>query len=305
MILPDACRRLACASLAVLGLFTSSATGRAQAPLEFATEGEAVWVDVYVSRGDAAVQGLTVDDFEVRDNGLPQAVELVSSDAARLHVIVAVDRSQSMAGAPLEEARAAARALLEALDEADRVTLVAFDYRIDLLAGPAASRTAALQALAGLTARGPTALRDALYVALELASPEAGRPVVLILSDGLDGLSVVGEPDLLAVARGSEAAVYAFLRRGDAVPALERLCAETGGRALHARPGSQLASAFVAVLNEAQNRYVLRFSPTDASPGWHALDVRLAPRHEGLRVRSRRGYERIVRPAAGYSTGSS
>lgn len=280
------------AALLVTGSLAAAAIAVAQPPPVFPTRSEVVYVDAYVTRGGRPVRDLRAGDFEVRDRGRLQRVELVSSEAAHLHVVMALDRSQSMVGAPLEHAREAARAFLAGLRDDDRVTLLAFDYRIDLLDGPAGPPAAAARALDGLKAQGQTALRDALYVALELAAPEAGRPVVVAFSDGLDASSVVDEDDLLRAARAADASVYAVSGTPAGAAALGPLCAETGGRVLEARPGPRLQAAFADVLKEIKDRYVLGFSPTDPGAGWHALEVRLRAGRRGAEVRARRGYER-------------
>ncbi len=250
-------------ALLAVGSLATGPTVAAQSPPVFPTRSEVVYVDVSVARGGRPVRDLRADDFEVRDRGRLQRVERVSGEPTRLHVVMALDRSQSMVGAPLEHAREAARAFLAGLRGDDRVTLLAFDYRIDLLAGTAATPAAALQALDGLKAQGQTVLRDALYVALELAGPEAGRPVVVVFSDGLDVASLLEEQELLRVARGSDASVYAVSGTPAGAAALAPVCAETGGRVLEARPGPELQGALVEVLRELEDRYVLGFSPTD------------------------------------------
>ncbi len=302
-----------------------SAPAVAQAPLPtFASSSEAVEVDVSVTRDGVPLTGLRAADFEVRDRGRAQAVELVAAGDARLHAVLVLDRSASMAGVKLEQARQAARALLGALRDDDRVSLLAFADRFELVAGPAAERGAAAAALDGLRTSGGTALYDALFAGLLLADTRNGRPVVLILSDGADRFSFLAERDVRDVARETSATLYAVAaaepppdpRRGNlaaheepwvgrgprpAPPptdapdwtALERLAGETGGRTWRAVLGPDLERAFLDVLADARARYVLRYEPDDLTPGFHELDVRV--RRSGARVRARNGY---TRPAA-------
>jgi VWFA-related protein len=266
------------------------ALGLAQQPPVFQAKSEVVAVDVHVGRAGLPVQGLTAADFEVRDRGRRQVVELAQQGIEALHVVLACDRSESMRGAPLDHIKAALRGFLGGLAAEDRATLLAFDYRLSV-AARAAPPAAALGAVDTLQARGPTALRDALYAALELTRSAAGRRVVLVFTDGTDTLSYLGETELLRVARESDVSVYAVRGGSGEQGLLERVGGETGGRVLEARAGPRLTAAFAEILSELKNRYVLRFVPEDQRPGWHPLEVRLRPGLKG-EVRARRGYRR-------------
>lgn len=291
----------------------------------FAAESESVEVDVRVTRRGEPVLRLGAADFEVRDKGRVQAVELVGAGTSAVHAVLVFDRSSSMAGVKLDQLKAAARAFLAALRDDDRVTLVAFDHRLGLVAGPAAPPATALRALDGLRAQAGTALHDAVYAGLKLADAHAGRPIVLVFSDGDDELSWLSPERVVEVAREAPAAVYAVTAaeplppqrrlmqldpgnvrtatspRLSHAPAvvpnaragssfLDDLARETGGRAWQAALGPDLERAFLEVLADARSRYVLRYEPSDTAPGWHPLEVRL--KRGKADVRARRGYTR-------------
>ena len=74
-------------------------------PPTFSAGVEAIRLDVLVTNGDRVVLGLEASDFEVRDNGVLQDVELVSSENLPLNVILALDTSGSVAGKPLDDLR--------------------------------------------------------------------------------------------------------------------------------------------------------------------------------------------------------
>jgi Ca-activated chloride channel homolog len=115
------------------------------------------------------------------------------TDAPALNLALAIDVSSSMAGDKIDAARRAARAVAEALTERDRLSIIAFDSRAELLldacAMDGAGRAAALTAIAGLVDRGSTNLFDGWLLAAErvavamAASPQASHRV-LLLSDG-------------------------------------------------------------------------------------------------------------------------
>ena len=57
------------------------------------------------------MRGLTAADFTIRDNGVPQQVDVVSFGETSLNVGLAFDLSESVAGEPLDQLRAASKAL--------------------------------------------------------------------------------------------------------------------------------------------------------------------------------------------------
>lgn len=106
-------------------------------------------------------------------------------------VVVVLDRSGSMQGAPLADAKAAVRELVGALADGDRFALVSYasDVRVDVPlegAGPAA-RDRWLARLARIAANGGTDMASGLdrAHALLAGASRAGRaPRVILLSDG-------------------------------------------------------------------------------------------------------------------------
>lgn len=108
-----------------------------------------------------------------------------SADRVPTDLVVVLDRSGSMAGTKLEDARAATRALVDALGPDDRLALVSFgsDATLDLPLGrPGKAWDAVIDRL---SAGGSTDLLDGLSTARPQAAVSAGRATRLILlSDG-------------------------------------------------------------------------------------------------------------------------
>jgi Ca-activated chloride channel family protein len=100
-----------------------------------------------------------------------------------------VDTSGSMAGHKIEHARSAARAVIESLGEGDEVSLIEFEteaqMRVPLTRVSKTSRKVLLDAVAGLTDRGGTALFAGLDAGLRSLAPASNRVRrLLLLSDG-------------------------------------------------------------------------------------------------------------------------
>ncbi len=115
-------------------------------------------------------------------------------------VVFVVDRSGSMAGEAMAQARKAVEACLGALSDEDRFGIIAFDNRTEALAsslvpGTMANRERAHKFLAGVDARGGTELAAAISAAAKVLGGDSGD--LLVLTDG----QVFGTEEILAQAR--------------------------------------------------------------------------------------------------------
>ncbi len=118
------------------------------------------------------------------------------------NVVILLDRSGSMSGAPIVQARRAASACLSALGPEDRFGLVAFDDHCELFRPALAQATpealdAARKYLDGIDARGGTELASGVSRATDLLRESGGD--VFILTDG----QVFGTEEILGAARAT------------------------------------------------------------------------------------------------------
>src|SRR3954467_13667688 len=81
----------------------------------FSSSTLAVSVDVLVTDGHAPVAGLAASDFELRDNGVLQTIDLVDTSEIPVNAVLALDTSASIAGQRQRDLIAASEALLDGL----------------------------------------------------------------------------------------------------------------------------------------------------------------------------------------------
>lgn len=267
-------------------------------------------IDAFVTQRGTPIPGLTASNFELRDNGVVQHLDLVAADAQPLMAVLAFDTSGSLGGGKLDALRAASRVLLESLRPEDEATLFTFGETIQWLSRPSTDKSAIQRALQNVQPGGGTAILDALYAGLILP-PSRSRSLVVLFTDGVDNLSWVDRKQMLVVAERSNAVIHVVSLKtpssadgiseragfGSATTpeaseyehtwALRQIAETTGGRYWEAESLDRLKAAFAAIAEAMGKRYVLRYTPENvARPGWHKIELKLRGRKGDVHTRS-------------------
>jgi Ca-activated chloride channel family protein len=256
----------------------------------FSARIDIVRVDVLVLSGGQPLRGLRPEDFEVQDNGVPQQIDLMSFEQIPVNAILALDMSGSVAGERLDALRRASRALLDALKPDERAALISFSRAV-VLRSPLTTDIAGVRSALDLAQPfGDTSLIDASYAGLVLGESGAGRPLLIVFSDGLDTASWLTAESVLDTARRSDTVVYGVSIAGLwKPPFLRDLSALTGGTLFEVESTNTLSRVFLNVLEEFRQRYLVSYSPRGVSKtGWHRLDVRI--RNRSVTIKARPGY---------------
>jgi Ca-activated chloride channel family protein len=262
----------------------------------------------------APVLDLGAADFQILDDGEPQSVSTFARGDLALSAVLLMDASASMEGDRLSTAAAGVKAFVSQVLPQDEVSVMLFSDEL-LMRTPFSNDAATLLApLAGVEARGGTAINDNLYLALKELEGRLGRKVVVLLSDGVDVESALGMEDARWAVRRSQALLY-WIRLQDTTRGrierssawrdrkghdeqlrlLDLAVAESGGRVEVIPDVGEVGAALQRILRELREQYVLGYQPTrDRSDGgngaWHKIEVRVRGGDKGYRVRTRDGY---------------
>ncbi len=182
--------------------------------------------------------------------GLPALEEGKSTNVpTKRDVTVVIDRSGSMAGEKLEQARNAALQIVEGLDDGEAFNLIVYNEYVDRFSEGSVVRSgrtlkAAREYLEGVRARGGTNIHDALVEALRDQPQNGTLPIVLFLTDGLP---TVGQTSEVAIRRLStdantyEKRIFTFGVGFDVnVPLLDRMASENRGTSTYVQPGEDV-----------------------------------------------------------------
>jgi VWFA-related protein len=287
------------ARVATLILFVALSTNAAGQQPTFRLATPSVALDVSVTRDGKPVAGLTVPDFRLVDNGVPQTITDVSREQLAVDVTLIADLSGTAEGPRLDAFRRALSLTLRSLVAGDRARLVLFDPRIQEIDGLEKAGDVQINSEVRAVDGGASALLDAVAVSLIRKPDTFYRRMAIVFTDGQDGRSFLDEPKLLDVVSRTDTTVFTVAltdgtmrvpRRPSNERMLQAVADASGGALTVVQRDADLAASFVRKLEEFRTSYVLRYSPTGVpAGGWHELEVRLnAP--GGLDVRARKGY---------------
>ena len=221
--------------------------------------------------------------IQVRENGKRIAgfsFAPIQAVEGRFGVVLLIDASDSMRGAPSEAALQAARTFVRRAGPNEHVGVVAFNRKASVLVEPADGLGELRAALARpLELAYGTRIYDALDTALgQLASTDFSSGSVVLLSDGADTGSRLGERKVAERARSEHVRVFTVGLRSRSFDAtsLRRLAVATGGSYSEAASAADLASIYESLGRQLSSEYVIRYRSSTA-PGTHVnVVVRIA-----------------------------
>jgi tight adherence protein B len=211
----------------------------------------------------------TATSTNVTEDGQPVRDLTVTPANSRFAVLLLIDASKSMRGAPIAGAMAAARALASQRPAAQSLGVVVFNGTTNVLLEPTRDPTAITEALKSRPAlQSGTHIYDAVAAAMKLVDPKQfDAAAVVVLSDGNDIGSTITAAKAAAAARAGHAHLFTVgLRSGSFDPAtLRDLAARGGGEFLGSATPAALAGIYKRLGDELANAYVIRYVSTAAA----------------------------------------
>ncbi|HWQ33870.1 MAG TPA: VWA domain-containing protein [Blastocatellia bacterium] len=132
------------------------------------------------------VPDLRSQDFVIYEDDVPQQITSFALRRLPVHVLLMIDTSSSVQR-ELDDFKAAALRFAEKLNEADSLSLIRFDDKVELVMDWTASRAALKRALNRLGTGMFTKFNDAMYLAAhEQLSRIRGRKAIIVFTDGVD-----------------------------------------------------------------------------------------------------------------------
>lgn len=254
-----------------------------------------VLVDATVKNKAGQIMGdLKQENFELREDGTPQKIEIFSRDEIPLDVALVLDLSDSI-GPFLVPLRQAANIALSALKPEDQVALFTFSTEAQMRVPFTHDKSQIANMIGGFQAGGATNINDAIFLPAQylLNAPQKDRRVIILISDDV-GTSAGGQGtrDIVTEAIASDAVVYNLKIPGYNPPEtrmaaamtpglvdIRKVVEQTGGEVFNVPDVAHLDEVFRALIQRIKTRYTLGYY-TNASAALgkpHKIDVRLGP----------------------------
>ena len=277
-------------------------------------------VNLYFSARDkdGFVTNLVKNDCALSEDKVPQTIKNFTQEKKLpLTIGLLLDTSGSQQNVlPLEQS-AGAEFLKDVLTPKDEAFLISFDINVDLLADytnspreiQRAMNKASINTGAGTgsvtgngTPRG-TLLYDAVFLAAhDKLSQEAGRKIIVMLTDGGDQGSQETLKTAIEAAQKANTIIYVILiadrgfyggfgmgYTGDAD--MERLAKDTGGRVINVgNNGKKLQEAFDQIQDELRTQYLASYTSTNPKVNDGTFRTLNITCQQGQKIQARKGY---------------
>jgi Ca-activated chloride channel family protein len=269
------------------------------------------------------ITGLSKNDFQVLEDGVPQEVTFFSDEKTNppVYVGVLMDTSPSTAGKLQFEKEAAANFIYEVLQvRKDRAAFMTFDNEINLRQDFTESTGQIQKAIDTVKRTGSqTALYDAIWQFTdEKLRNVPGRKVIVVITDGDDTFSRADINDVVDIAQRTETTIFAISTKGGflgSVPGVEggttkdkgdkmlaEICENTGGTAFFPTNSSKdqmlnLERAFKGISDELKGQYIITYRPANQEMDGRTrkIEVRLnnGDHAKAYRIRTKTSYRAV------------
>lgn len=257
-------------------------------------------VDINTERYDLNGSTTMVVEFRNLDGALDPAQLVVTANGQEVQlvgvdplgqtqepvgIVLVIDVSGSMEGAPMEAAKAAAANFVSQKRPGDFIALVTFGDTVQTVSGFTTNIEALNARIAELEAGGETAFNDGVIQGINLfeqSNASALRRNIIVLTDGADTVSTATTDDVLAAINNPDNPVRVFgvaLESPEFQPATVQQIADAGeGLFLSTSDPAQLAALYGQIQREIGNLLVVRLG----SPVFNAGPVEFSVTYAGL-----------------------
>jgi len=249
------------------------------------------------------VTGLDRQNFAVFEGKEKQEIRHFSSEDAPISLGVIFDMSGSMSD-KIDRAKEAVVQFAETANPKDEFFLIGFSDKPELICGFTHHVEELRNKLVFTTAKGKTALLDAVYLGMdEMRHAQHRRKALLIISDGGDNNSRYTEGEIKGMVEEAEVQIYA-VGLFDSSPRtpeemegpelLSEISQATGGRSFTVGNVNELGDVATKIGMELRNEYVLGYVPGKKPKDgkWHKIKVKLLPPKglPPLNIYAKKGY---------------
>lgn len=274
-------------------------------------------------REGRSILGLKMENFTLFEDGQPIKIEYLSTQDNPLNVVLLLDTSRS-AVKRFDKIKNAASEFIKQLRPNDRCMIVSFDSAARVKSEFTSNQTLLDKAIKRtvLGDKQGTLMRDAISVVVENELRKVkGRKAIILITDGKDAGSSIGENDLLYSLAESDAPIYSVLyetiplasasnspntkepkydkkkfkqfqlaqqkKNEDAANFMGKLSEITGGRS-YRKEINNLSEAFITITEELRKQYLIGFYPESENYDFskHQLKIKIDQKNAVVRMKN-------------------
>lgn len=201
-------------------------------------------------------------DVRLQENGIPITSFSLNCPQVPIPCCISAslifDRSGSMAGRRLSDAKTAGKAFVDAMDGfCDEAAIISFDTRVTIDARMTSNKNILKQAIDNFQPGGGSAVWDGAYIGIQELIDHGGSSckTAILLTDGEDNASTRNVLDVISLATGAGIKVMTIGLdvTGQYEGALMKLANETGGKYYKVSASDQLKQIYLEIEKNISN----------------------------------------------------
>ncbi|MHB8277101.1 MAG: VWA domain-containing protein [Candidatus Humimicrobiaceae bacterium] len=234
-----------------------------------------IYFSVFDSSG-IPLKNLQKDDIEIEENDkiiTDIKIESIINNETPAYISLLIDSSGSMKGAPLEEAKNAAKTFISSLKDADEAKIFTFNDKVIIVQDFTKDKDLLNKAIDNIESEGTkTVLNMAAYKGLQdLEAKPSGQRFLILLSDGKDEDISINADDAIELAKNDKIPIFSigfgenFDKESkkydeEANKALNRFSILTGGLFLVAKEEADLKASFSKISDLLSYQYKVTYN---------------------------------------------
>lgn len=219
---------------------------------------------------------LAADAFELYQDGERRDVAVEYRGSDDLQLLLLLDTTGSMGGAPIAGAKQAASNLVSDLPDATELAVMEFATEASLLTGFDDDTDAHLAAIDALEADGRTAMYDAVIEAVAAFPDDPGTSrMIILLADGEDNESDADVDDAIEALTTAEVTLTSveYLTAFTDEAGVRAMATATGGQVLKADDAAELVAVYEQLADDLVSRYLVDYD--SAASGTVQIELRV------------------------------
>lgn len=207
---------------------------------------------------------LSIDQDTITVTDTDQMIDqfqITETEVNDLSLCFVLDKSGSMSGDSIRDAKRAIQECIMSLDDFVKVSLVSFENDAYIECGLTGSKYLLLNKLDGIDANGGTDIVAGLTMAYDTLATASGKKVIVLLSDGYADDS--GLTDILSQLKSAGIEVYAIGLEGCDEAYLQRVADETDGKYISVNNTGELGSIYREIQKSLIHVYTITYTNTE------------------------------------------